>query len=182
MGAIHVSEIQDVRLVPATSNQDSRGHFTKFHPQNLLTEKIDSVAVSVNPKLGTIRGLHFQIEPYAEEKIVSCLKGATYEVIVDIRPNSRSFGKFATCQLTEENPEQLYLPKGIAHGFQTLLPNTVVHYILTSQYSQSSSFSIDSFSLAEFNWPIHDFTISEKDQNGISIQEAAQKYSASKAV
>ena len=182
MGAIHVSEIQDVRLVQANSNQDSRGHFIKMHPQNLLTEKIDSVAVSVNPKLGTIRGLHFQIEPYAEEKIVSCIQGATCEVIVDIRPNSKSFGKFATFQLSEENPEQLYLPKGVAHGFQTLLPNTVVQYILTSQYSQGSSFSIDSFSLAEFDWPINDFIISEKDQNGISIQEAAQKYAASIAV
>ncbi len=179
MRALNLSEIQGVRLVQAISNQDLRGQFIKLHPHNLLTTKIDSIAISLNPTVGTIRGLHFQVEPYAEEKIVSCIRGATCEVILDIRPNSKSFGRFATFQLSEEIPEQLYLPKGIAHGFQTLLPNTVIHYILTSQYSQNSSFSIDSFSLAEFNWPIDDFTISEKDRNGISVREAAQKYAAS---
>lgn len=179
---INLSQIQDVRLVQGISNQDLRGQFIKLQPQNLLSEKLNSIAISVNPKAGTIRGLHFQVEPYAEEKIVSCLRGATCEVIVDIRPNSSSFGRFATFELSEESPEHLYIPKGIAHGFQTLVPNTVIHYVLTSQYSQSSSLSIDPFGLAEFNWPIKDFTISEKDQNGISVEVAAQKYAASIAV
>lgn len=176
------SEIQDVKLVKAISSHDQRGRFVKLCPENLLIETLDSIAISVNPKIGTIRGLHFQVEPYAEEKIISCIQGATYEVIVDIRPNSKSFGKFATFQLSEENPEKVYLPKGVAHGFQTLLPNTVLHYILTSQFSQNSSFSIDPLSLAEFNWPINEFIISEKDRNGISINEAAQRYAASIAV
>ena len=172
-------EIEGVKLINSISSEDLRGRFVKFLPTNLLNQELDSVAVSFNPQVGTIRGLHFQVEPYAEEKIISCIQGATFEVIVDIRLNSRSFGKFASFQLTQESNEQVYLPKGVAHGFQTLLPNSIVHYILTSQYSQPSSFSINPFSLIGVNWPIGDFTISEKDQKGISVEVAAQRYADS---
>jgi dTDP-4-dehydrorhamnose 3,5-epimerase len=179
MGVTSLFEIHGVRIVEAYTNQDFRGRFVKYFPSEFLDHRLDSIAFSLNPKVGTIRGLHFQVAPYAEEKIVSCIQGATYEVIVDIRPGSKTFGKFATIQLSEENPQQIYLPKGIAHGFQTLLPNTIVHYVLTSQYSRDSSFSIDPLNLPDIKWPINQFTISEKDQNGISIEEAGQRYATS---
>jgi dTDP-4-dehydrorhamnose 3,5-epimerase len=115
-------EIEGVQLVNAFSTSDSRGSFVKFFPGNLLFEKLDSVAISTNPKMGTIRGIHFQIEPFAEEKIISCIQGSTFEVIVDLRPNSKTVGKIATFELSKENAKQVYLPKGIAHGFQTLAP------------------------------------------------------------
>ncbi len=173
------SEIEGVKVLQATSTSDSRGNFVKFHPGCVLFERLNYVAVSINPKIGTIRGLHFQVEPFAEEKIVSCIQGSTFEVIVDIRPNSKSFGKVATFQLTPESGMQVYLPKGIAHGFQTLLPETIVHYCLTSEYSSESSITIDPFGDLAVNWPLNDFFISEKDKLGVSVEYAAQKFAES---
>ena len=169
--------IEGVKILRVNSSSDLRGRFIKFHPDVLLFDKLSSVAVSINPKKGTIRGLHFQVEPFAEEKIISCIQGSTYEVIVDIRPNSKTFGNIATFELSQENGSQVYLPKGIAHGFQTLLPDTLVHYFLTSQYSLESSYAIDPLGDLKIDWPIKDYLISEKDTKGVSLNYAAQKYS-----
>lgn len=179
MTHINITEIDGVKLVEAIYSNDSRGRFIKFYPEEFLHRKLESVAVSINPKAGTIRGIHLQIEPFAEEKIVSCIQGSTFEVIVDIRPNSRSFGKVATFELSQENAKQVYLPKGVAHGFQTLLPETIVHYFLTSQYSPESSYSIDPFGDLHIDWPIKELSISEKDTKGVSLEYAAQKYAES---
>ena len=179
MSFINVTEIEGVKLVETIYSNDSRGRFIKFHPEEFLHKKLESVAVSINPKAGTIRGIHLQVEPFAEEKIISCIQGSTFEVIVDIRPNSKSFGKVATFELSQENTNQVYLPKGVAHGFQTLLPETIVHYFLTSQYSPESSYSIDPFGDLGIDWPIKEFSISEKDTNGVSLEYAAQKYAES---
>ena len=179
MSDIDFIEIEGVQLVNAFSTSDSRGSFVKFFPGNLLFEKLDSVAISTNPKVGTIRGIHFQIEPFAEEKIISCIQGSTYEVIVDLRPNSKTVGKIATFELSKENAKQVYLPKGIAHGFQTLMPETIVHYFLTSQYSSESSYTIDPFGDINIQWPISEHSISVKDLKGIPLGYAVQKYAES---
>ncbi len=179
MTFISVAEIEGVKLIEAICSTDSRGSFIKFNPDNFLSDKSHSVAVSINPKAGTIRGLHFQVEPFAEEKIISCIQGSIFEVIVDVRPHSRSFGKVATFELSQESAKHVYLPKGIAHGFQTLLPDTIVHYFLTSQYSPESSYSIDPLGDLNINWPIRELIISEKDTKGVSLEYAAQKYSDS---
>lgn len=179
MSQINATDIEGVKLVHANYSNDSRGRFIKFHPDEFLHRKLDSVAVSINPKAGTIRGIHLQVEPFAEEKIVSCIQGSTFEVIVDVRPGSKSFGKVATFELSQENAKQVYLPKGVAHGFQTLLPETIVHYFLTSHYSPESSYSIDPFGDLGIDWPIKDLSISEKDTKGVSLEYAAQKYAES---
>lgn len=179
MSHINLTDIDGVKLIQTISSNDSRGRFIKFHPDNFLQEKLDSVAVSINPKAGTIRGIHLQIEPFAEEKIVTCLQGSTFEVIIDIRPNSKSFGKIATFELSRENANQVYLPKGIAHGFQTLMPETIVQYFLTSRYSLESSYSIDPFSDLGIDWPLKELSISEKDTQGVSLTYAAKMYAES---
>lgn len=176
---INVTEIEGVKLLQGTSSSDSRGRFIKFHPNDFLQNQLDSVAVSINPKAGTIRGIHLQIEPFAEEKIVSCIQGSTFEVIIDIRQDSKSFGQVATFELSQDNALQVYLPKGVAHGFQTLKPETIVQYFLTSQYSPESSYSIDPFSDLGIVWPLKEFSISEKDTLGVSLEYAAQKYTES---
>ena len=176
---INLTDIEGVRLVQAVTSSDSRGRFLKFHPENFLHDKLDSVAVSINPKAGTIRGIHLQIEPFAEEKIVTCIQGSTFEVIIDIRPNSKSFGKIATFELSRENANQVFLPKGIAHGFQTLMPDTIVQYFLTSHYSPESSYSIDPFGDLDIDWPLKELSISEKDAQGVPLAYAAQKYAES---
>ena len=179
MSSIDFSNIEGVKLGQAVSSSDSRGRFIKFHPENFLHDKLDSVAVSINPKVGTIRGIHFQIEPFAEEKIVTCIQGSTFEIIIDIRPGSKSFGKIATFELSQENANQVYLPKGVAHGFQTLMSNTIVQYFLTSQYSPESSYSIDPFGDLGIDWPLKERSVSEKDAQGVSLAYAAEKYAES---
>lgn len=179
MSYIELSDIEGVKLFQAVSSSDSRGLFIKFHPENYLHSKLDSVAVSISPKAGTIRGIHFQIEPFAEEKIVTCLQGSTFEVIIDIRPKSKSFGKIVTFELSRENANQVYLPKGVAHGFQTIMPDTIVQYCLTSHYSPESSYSIHPFGDLGIEWPLKELSISEKDAQGVSLAYAAQKYAES---
>ena len=168
--------IDGVKLIESYQYNDSRGKFLKYLPNNYLTQKLDSVALSVNSNIGTIRGIHFQTYPFAEEKLISCIKGSTYEVIIDLRPNSQTLGKVVTFELSEGNARQVYLPQGIAHGYQTLEENTIVQYILTSEYSQIHSFSIDPIRNIEFNWPVNQYIISDKDANGLSISEACHLY------
>ena len=176
MTNVQVTEIEGVRVTKSISASDSRGTFIKVHPFREFEHSLNSVAISVNPRLGTIRGMHFQIEPFAEEKIISCIQGSIFDVIVDIRPQSKTFGKWATFELSTKNRVQAYLPKGIAHGFQTLQPDTIIQYCLSASYSPESAYSIDPFGELKINWPMKDFIISEKDANGISLSTAAYKY------
>lgn len=179
MSLVNATEIEGVKILEANAAKDLRGTFLKYTSEKLLSDKLGSIAISINPIPGTIRGLHFQIEPYAEEKIVSCIQGSIFEVIVDLRPNSLSFGKFATLNLSQQNFNQVYLPKGIAHGFQTLSPETIIHYFLTSQYSENHSYSIDPFDDLNIKWPIKNHLISEKDKAGVTLEYAVQKFSES---
>lgn len=176
MTQISVTEISNVRITKSISTSDSRGTFVKVEPMKEFENTLGCVAISHNPNLGTIRGLHFQIEPFAEEKIVLCIQGAIFDVILDIRPQSKTFGRWATFELSSENGLQLYLPKGIAHGFQTLQPDTIIQYCLTSNYSRKSAFSIDPYSNIGINWPLKEFLISDKDASGLSFSVAAKKY------
>lgn len=179
MITIPVAEIEGVRVTESKSASDSRGTFIKIQPGLEFQDGLDSVAASINPMAGTIRGLHFQIAPYAEEKIVTCLQGSIFDVIVDIRPGSKTFGKCATFELNAKNGIQVYLPPGIAHGFQTLHPDTIIQYCLSATYSPECAYSIDPFGELGINWPLKKFSISEKDTSGLSFSAAATKYSQS---
>ena len=174
-----VSEIDGIRISQVTSVIDDRGFFVKFHPTREFENSLDSVAFSINPNIGTIRGMHFQIEPFAEEKLVTCAQGRIFDVAVDLRPNSHTFGMWTSCELSAANASQLYLPKGIAHGFQTLEPNSIVHYTLSSIYSPEFSFAIDPLGDLRIDWPIEASFISERDRAGISFSTARKKYADS---
>ena len=174
-----VPEIDGVRVIQVDPFRDPRGTFIKFEPMLQFENRLDSVALSSNPKKGTIRGLHFQVEPFGEEKLVSCIQGAIFDVIVDLRPNSKSVGKWCSFELSAINAIQLYLPKGVAHGFQTLMSDSSLHYCLSSTYSPDNSFSIAPFGELDIDWPIKDFSISERDSNGLSISIGLQKYADS---
>ena len=176
---IPAAEIEGVRVTKSKSASDSRGTFIKIQPSLEFQDGLGSIAASINPKVGTIRGLHFQIAPYAEEKIVTCIQGSIFDVIVDIRPESKTFGNCATFELNAENGIQVYLPKGIAHGFQTLKPVTIIQYCLGATYSPESAYSIDPFGELGINWPVKDFSISDKDTGGLSFAAAAKKYAQS---
>jgi len=179
MHAKQVGEISGVKILQTFTATDTRGSFSKIQPHEEFKGQLDSVAFSVNPMIGTIRGMHFQIEPFAEEKLITCIQGSIFDVIVDLRPQSLTYGKWASFELSATNSLQLYLPKGVAHGFQTLVPDSIIHYCLSSPYSHESSFAIDPLGDLEIPWPIKKFIVSERDANGLSSSEAGQKYSLS---
>lgn len=172
-----VNSIEGVQLKVAESSQDFRGSFTKFNLNGLFEDSVNSVALSSNQKQGTIRGLHFQTEPFAEEKLVSCIQGSIFDVLVDLRPTSKTFGKWTSFELTQQNQLQLFIPKGLAHGFQTLESNSIVHYCLSAKHSPKNSFSLNPFYNSSVNWPLSVTLISERDANGLSLALAAKEIS-----
>jgi len=174
-----VSEIDGIRISKVNGVTDARGTFIKFHPLGELESSLDSVALSINPTLGTVRGLHFQVEPFAEEKLITCIQGSIFDVVVDLRPKSSTFGKWTTFELSAANALQVYLPKGIAHGFQTLKANSIIHYSLTSTYAPEYSYAINPFGDLSIKWPIEVHVVSERDAGGISLVDAGQKYAES---
>ncbi|MEG1553045.1 MAG: dTDP-4-dehydrorhamnose 3,5-epimerase [Kiritimatiellia bacterium] len=122
-------------LIEMDAIKDNRGSFARqFCKKELAAAGIDfdikQCNVSKNYKAGVLRGMHYQKEPYPEIKMVSCFKGAIYDVLVDIRPQSATYLQWVATELTEDNGKMLYVPSGVAHGFQTLKADTVVYYQL----------------------------------------------------
>ena len=113
---------------------------------------------------GTLRGLHYQTVPYAETKLVRCVRGAIFDVVVDIRPESATFGQWIAAELTSAEGSMLYIPMGCAHGFQTLVPNTEIFYQISAPYQAEHATGIrwNDPSL-EIDWPIANPIISERD-------------------
>ncbi len=132
--------IPAIVLVSPKKFGDARGYFMETFRQSLFEEKVGSFSFvqdnqSLSADAGTIRGLHFQLEPRAQGKLVRCISGAILDVAVDIRVGSPTYGRHVSAELTAENGRQLWVPPGFAHGFCTLLPNTEVSYKVTDYYS-----------------------------------------------
>ena len=150
--------------------QDERGFFARSwcrreFERHGLNPDIAQCNISFNKKRGTLRGLHYQVEPYEETKIVRCTSGAIYDVIVDLRPKSSTFKKWIAVELTTENWRMLYIPSGVAHGFQTLVDDTEISYQISEFYHSDSSRGVrwddPAFGI---KWPSADRVISEKDR------------------
>ena len=113
--------------------EDDRGFFARTWCQQEFAEQginsnLVQCNISFNKKRGTLRGMHLQLPPYAETKLVRCTKGAVYDVIIDLRADSETFLQWTAIELTADNCKALYVPKGFAHGFQTLEDNAEVFY------------------------------------------------------
>jgi dTDP-4-dehydrorhamnose 3,5-epimerase len=148
---------------------DGRGYFARTFCQRELAaaglfDRIAQCNVSHNVRRGTLRGLHFQSEPHAEDKIVSCTRGAIFDVMVDLRPGSPTFGKHFGQELTPENGLALYIPKGFAHGFQTLLADSTVSYLMSEFYVREAASGVrwDDPDLA-IPWPLIERVMSDRD-------------------
>ncbi len=116
--------------------------------------------------MGTLRGMHYQIEPHQEVKIVYCTKGKIFDVIIDLRKDSKTFNDWFSLELSSENHKMLYVPKGFAHGFQTLEENTEVFYqISTEHMPEYSKVKFWNDPIFNISWPIKSPIISEKDEN-----------------
>lgn len=147
---------------------DSRGYFFEGYKQSEFIENgISDTFVQDNISFsskGVLRGLHYQTEPYAQGKLVRCSKGAVWDVAVDIRKNSNTFGRWVGVELSEENKKMIFVPKGFAHGFYTLRDNSEVQYKVSAEYNPHSEAGImwndETLNIA---WPEGEKLLSEKD-------------------
>ncbi len=151
--------------------QDERGGFARtfckkeFEAIGHLKEFVQ-LNQSWNTKKGTLRGLHFQIPPFQEIKLIRCIKGAVMDVIVDLRKDSPSFLQHVMLELSEENKKMIYVPEGFAHGFQSIKDNSELVYHHTEFYVPNAEGGIRYNDPAlKINWPLPIEVISERDKN-----------------
>ena len=176
--------LKDVMIIEPKVFGDHRGWFMETYNESKFKEAgIDIKFVQDNHSFsavkGTLRGLHYQTNPKAQTKLVRCTKGAIFDVAVDIRKGSPTYGEWFGLELTEENKKQLLVPKGFAHAFMTLTEDAEVQYKVDEFYSPENDRSI-AWDDAEINidWPESITPIlSEKDQNAPNLKEAENNFS-----
>lgn len=164
------TKLKGVFVIELEKLEDTRGFFartwdrTQFKNNN-LNFKLVQCSISFSRKKGTIRGMHYQIHPYEETKIIRCTRGKIYDVVVDLRPKSETFKKWFSIRLDYKNHRMIYVPKGCAHGFQTLENNTEVFYQMSQVHNPSSERGLR-WDDPTFNikWPLKNKIISEKDK------------------
>ena len=163
-------------LIKPEKNLDPRGCFIEVYNSRQYTKiGIDFQFVQDNFSLsiavGTLRGLHFQAPPRAQGKLVSCIHGSIFDVVVDIRKGSPAYGSWEAYDLTAKNGHQLYVPIGFAHGFVTLMPNSKVIYKCTDYYAPESEGTIK-WDSCGIEWPINQTPIlSKKDSFATSLKD-----------
>lgn len=171
------TELKGNYLIDNDTNLDERGFFIrtfcekKF--QNLLqNRKITQINRSHTKTEGTVRGLHFQYPPFAETKIISCLKGKVWDVAVDIRMGSPTFLKYYGVILSEEKSQSFLIPEGFAHGFQTLSDDCEMLYFHTADYNADAEGTINILDdRLKINWPKKITKQSERDSNFPRLNE-----------
>lgn len=164
-------------LIDLEPRADDRGFFSRyFCEREFLAQGLNTSWVQINTSLsneaGTLRGLHFQRPPKAEVKMVRCLQGAIWDVIVDLRAESMTFGKWFGAELTAQNRTMMYVPKGFAHGFVSLQPHSEILYLVSEFYSPEFEGTL-LWNTPEvgIQWPTKPLYISEKDTQGKGLSE-----------
>jgi dTDP-4-dehydrorhamnose 3,5-epimerase len=165
-------KIKGVWLIEPESHVDERGLFRRHFCQKEYSEhgldiKVAQANISENKKAYTLRGFHYQPASSKENKSLSCVKGAIYDIVVDLRPKSTSYLKWIPFKLDEENRKSLYVPAGCANAFLTLKDNSVVHYYHSDFFNPKNTdrgFRYDDPSF-KFKWPRKPLVISDKDKN-----------------
>lgn len=167
---IQPTSLPGVFLIDSEKRGDSRGYLVRtyceesFLNAGLNTRWIQS-SITRSPILGTLRGMHFQEKPHAEIKLIRCITGAIWDCLVDVRPDSPTYGKWESFHLSEENSRSLYVPQGIAHGFLTLSAEVRLHYSMSAAYSPDHATGIHwNDPDVAIQWPETPVVISEKDQ------------------
>lgn len=164
------TKIEGLYIIEPVLIKDNRGYFTRNFCLDELKKKgldfqIAQANLSFTKKRGTIRGMHFQREPKSEGKIVQCLRGGIYDVAVDMRPKSKTYLKWFAIELTEKNKKMLYIPKGFAHGFQTLSNNCEVFYFMSEFYSPEYAIGVRwNDPVLKIKWPVFRPVLSKKDK------------------
>ena len=164
------TKLSDACIIEIEKIEDERGFFAriwdkeKFLENGIGSEFLQS-SISLSKKKGTIRGMHYQTKPFEESKIVRCTRGSIFDVIIDLRADSKTFKEWFGIELSENNYRCMYIPKGFAHGFQTLENDSEVSYQISETYKPEYSKGIrwnDEF--FEIKWPLIPTIMSKKDE------------------
>jgi dTDP-4-dehydrorhamnose 3,5-epimerase len=186
-------KFQEIRLrgaflIELEPRGDSRGYFARtFCAEEFVTHGLESKFVQCNLSLsrqkGTLRGLHFQWDPWGEVKLVRCVRGAIMDVIVDLRLESPTFGQHAALELSAENRRALYVPKNFAHGFQTLMDDAEVFYQMGTQYVPAATGGMQAQDpTLGIKWPLPVTEMSEKDRGLPTLAEIKGRLRSEQAI
>lgn len=158
-------------LIELEKSEDERGFFARAWDKKIfadynLNSNLVQCNVSFNKKQGTIRGMHYQLPPYAEAKLVRCTKGSVFEVLVDLRKNSNTYKQWYGIKLNSDDYKMIYVPEGLALGFQTLQDNTELFYQMSQfympEFARGFRWNDPTFKIS---WPLAVTTISKKDSS-----------------
>jgi len=167
-------------IIDLQKKGDERGFFARLFCENEFTQhglvcRIRQINNSLSSQKGTLRGMHYQLPPSSETKVVRCVRGAVYDLILDLRDGSPTFGQSFGTELSAENRRMLYVPKGFAHGFLTLVDDTETIYLVDEFYSPERErcirYNDPKFAL---RWPAPPLVISEKDRTQPDFDPAWQ--------
>lgn len=162
--------LQGACLIDLERAEDDRGFFARSwcaneFAQHGLETQLVQCNISFNRRKGTLRGMHFQVEPHAEAKVVRCTMGAIYDVILDLRPDSPTYKGWIGVELSVENRRALYVPRGFAHGFQTLVDDTEVFYQMSEFFHPESARGVRwDDPCFQIEWPDNQPIVSPRDQ------------------
>jgi dTDP-4-dehydrorhamnose 3,5-epimerase len=163
------TDLQGAYLIQLDKIKDQRGFFArawceKEFADHGLTAVVHQANVSFNVRAGTLRGMHYQVDPYGEAKTIRCTRGAIYDVIIDLRKDSKTYQQWFGAELTADNYAMLYVPENFGHGFLTLADNTEVTYQVSEFYTPGAERGIRWNDPAfDIRWPEAMRVISEKD-------------------
>ena len=173
------TKLKGAFIVDLKPFEDERGFFARAWCQREFEEHglspdVRQVNLSYNIHKGTLRGMHYQIEPYGEAKMVRAIRGAIYDVIIDLRPDSPTYKEWIGVELSAQNHRLLYVPENFGHGFQTLTDDVEVLYQVSQFYTPGAERGIryDDPTFA-IDWPLAVSIISDKDRTWADFQEAA---------
>ncbi|GFR39178.1 dTDP-4-dehydrorhamnose 3,5-epimerase [Insulibacter thermoxylanivorax] len=175
---VQSTSLDGVYLLEPTVYEDDRGFFMESYNDKVLAEygitcQFVQDNHSLSRKTGTLRGMHYQLEPYAQTKLVRVIRGSIFDVVIDLRPNSKTYGRWEGFELSAGNKRQLLVPRGFAHGFCTLEPNTEVLYKVDQYYSHPHDRGIrwDDPEIGII-WPVVSPILSEKDRQHPFLRDA----------
>ena len=166
------TDLPGAYLIDLERREDERGFFARAwcadeFAEHGLSTRLVQANISFNVRKGTLRGMHFQVEPHAEAKVVRCTRGAIYDVVIDLRPDSDTYKRWLGVELDAEGRRALYVPEGFAHGYQTLAPDTETMYQVSEYYAPHAEDGVrwdDPAFGIEWPDPANAF-LSEKDRN-----------------
>lgn len=162
--------IKGVYLIDLEKRSDERGFFARMYcREEFAHQGLDTQFLQANNSAsvhkGTLRGMHYQLPPKAETKLVRCIRGSIYDVVLDLRPNSLTFGKSYGATLSADNRLMMYVPKGCAHGFLTLENDAEVFYLVSETYSKEQERGIRwNDPRFQIKWPFAPSVVSDRDQ------------------